>query len=102
MRESLDRLLADVTLMTLALAIALGWSLFQLASGFAELVSTLLVDYPDAAEIVAASRLSGPLTWEVGGRIVTFGGVLRGAVELAIAVVAALLVLHSAGRTARS
>jgi hypothetical protein len=91
-REALDRLIRDVTLVTLALAIAIGWSLFQVASGLAELVSTLLIDYPDRAEIVAASRVSEPLTWDVDGRILTLGPLLRGAVELAAVLLIGLFV----------
>jgi hypothetical protein len=33
MREHVERLLAQTTLVTLALAIAVGWSLFQVAEG---------------------------------------------------------------------
>lgn len=91
MRETLDQLLRDVTLVTLALAIAIGWSLFQVASGFGELVTTLLIDYPENTEI-AASRLYEPLTWDVGGRILTLGSLLRGIVELAVTVLLALLI----------
>jgi hypothetical protein len=46
MRESLDGLLRDLTLVTLALAIALGRALFQVAQGVAEFVSAALIDYP--------------------------------------------------------
>lgn len=92
MREALDGLIRDVTLVTLALAIAIGWSLFQVAAGFGELVSTLLIDYHGNAEIIAASRLSEPLTWDVGGRILTLGPLLRGSVELAAALLIALFV----------
>jgi hypothetical protein len=99
LREALDRLLRDVTLVTLALAIAIGWSLFQVAAGFGELVSTLLVDYPDTAEITAA-QLSEPLTWDVGGRILTLGPLLRGTVELAVALFIALLIRRQTIRSA--
>lgn len=102
MREALDRLLGDVGLVTLALAIAIGWSLFQLASGIGDAVSTLLIDYPSSAELVAASRLSEPLTWEIGGRILMLGPTLRGAVELALVLLVAVLVHGRFARTGRA
>ena len=86
----LDRLLKDVTLITLALAIAFGWSIFRLASGFGQLVSTLFIDYPNSDEFLRGTRLSEPLTWSVGDRILTFGPVLRGATELAVVLAVAL------------
>ena len=101
MRVALDRLLRDVTLVTLALAIAIGWSLFQVASGVGELVTTLLIDYPTESEITA-SQLMQPLTWEVGSRILTFGPLLRGVVELAVVLLAAALVYRAVRGTDRA
>lgn len=92
MRDSLDRLLRDLTLVTLALAIALGWTLFQVAQGAAQLVSTLLIDYPRSADTFGSIRYSEPLTWVVGDRILTFGPLLRGVVELAVVLAVAMLV----------
>jgi hypothetical protein len=98
MGEALDRLLRDLTLVTIALAIALGWSLFQVASGVSELVTTLFIDYPDSAEILRGSRLSEPLTWGVGDRVLTFGPLLRGSIELAVVLGVALFVRSRHGR----
>ena len=97
MREALERLLRDTTLVTLALAIALGWSLFQLASSISDAVSTLLTDFPNASALTESS-LSEPLTWEIGGRIVTLGAALRGAVELAAVLCVAALVYRRSDR----
>jgi hypothetical protein len=67
-RASLDRLLRDLTLVTLALAIALGWALFQVADGLATFVLTLLGDYKrDRLAIYPdVPAFAGPLLWEVG------------------------------------
>ena len=40
-----------MTLVTLALAIAAGWALFQVARGISELISTLLIDYPRQTDL---------------------------------------------------
>jgi hypothetical protein len=94
MGDALDQLIRDVTLVTLALAIAVGWSLFQVASGIADLVSTLLIDFPSEAEVFA-ENLSQPLTWELGGRVLTFGSLFRGTIELAVALLVTYLVLRA-------
>jgi hypothetical protein len=89
-RAAFLRLLDDLTLVTLAFAIALGWSLYQLAHGVSQLVSSFLVDYPPGA--FSAARFSEPLTWNVGGRLLTFGPLLRGAIDLAVVLIVALVV----------
>jgi hypothetical protein len=89
MRNSLDRLLGDVTLVTLALAIALGWSLFQVAAGLSAFVSTLLIE-TDAGLILRATRLGEPLTWEVKGRVFMLGPLLRALIEVAVVLLVAL------------
>lgn len=95
MRESLDRLLRDLTLVTLALAIALGWALFQVAEGVAQLVSGLLYEAPGIGGdlgLVPYGLYTGVLTWEVGGRLLTFGQLVVGLVELAFVLAVAALV----------
>jgi hypothetical protein len=62
---AVDRLLRDATLVGIAIGVALGWALFQVAQGVSVLISTLLADYPGAAGIHAFNF--EPLTWEVGG-----------------------------------
>jgi hypothetical protein len=62
MRNALERLLGDLTLVTLALAIALGWALFQVGEGIADLVSNLLTDWPESSDALAAIPYTQPLT----------------------------------------
>jgi hypothetical protein len=98
MRESFERLLRDLTLVTLALAIAIGWSLIQVAEGFAALISGLLYEISDegpAPNFFAPYGLTewgGVLTWEVGGRVLTFGSLVVGLVQLAVVLVVAAFV----------
>jgi hypothetical protein len=48
MRQDLERLLRDTTLVTLAFAIALGWSLYQLAASSAGFITTAMQDTSDS------------------------------------------------------
>jgi hypothetical protein len=96
-REALDRLLKDLTLTTVALAIALGWSLYQFAAGVSELVATLFIDYGDDLDRNLAPYL--PLTWQVGHRVLTFDRLLRGSIELAVVLGVAAYVRHRGDAT---
>ncbi|MFL5938500.1 MAG: hypothetical protein ACJ744_16215 [Gaiellaceae bacterium] len=91
MREHLDRLLAQTTLVTLALAIAVGWSLFQVAKGVADLVNGLLTNYPDGTGFGVVARTQ-PATWVLGDRVLTFTTLIEGVVELAVVLVVAVLI----------
>jgi hypothetical protein len=93
MREHLDRLLGQTTLVTLALAIAVGWSLFQVAKGVGDLVNGLLTKYPSGTplSVVAATQ---PATWIVDGRVLTFTTLIEGAVELACVVLVAAVIVR--------
>jgi hypothetical protein len=97
-RESLDRLLRDLTLVALALAIALGWSLIQVAEGVAALVSGLLYEIgeedpaPNFLAPFALTEWGGILTWNVGGRVLTFGSLVSGLVQLGVVLVAAAFI----------
>jgi hypothetical protein len=91
MREHVDRLLAQTTLVTLALAIAVGWSLFQVAKGVADLVTGVLSSYPDATGFGVVAR-SQPATWVVGDRVLTFTTLIEGLVELAVVLLVAVLI----------
>src|SRR6059058_455588 len=84
MREAIERFLRDATLVTLVLAIALGWTLVLLAQGVAETVTTLLTHYPDSDLL----DLSGGrhLTWSVGNRLLTLGSLVSGLVAFAVVV----------------
>jgi hypothetical protein len=64
-----------------------------------------IIPYPKPADLPRGARLSEPLTWSVGDRILTFGPLLRGAIELAVVLVVALIILarfrpNGAGRPA--
>jgi hypothetical protein len=87
--QFLDRLVRELSLATLALGIAGGWALFQVAQGVAQSVSTLFSDPPDGTHYFVETE---PLTWFVGDRVLTLGALLRGLIELAVVVIAAALV----------
>ena len=93
MREDLERLLDDITVVTLAIAIAVGWSLYQLAHGIAAFVDGLLTHVPSAD----SGGYIG-LTWVVGHRLVAVDGIVYGAVELLVALAVAVWL---AGRSQR-
>jgi large-conductance mechanosensitive channel len=99
MREHIDRLLAQASIVTLALGVAIGWSLFQVARGVADVVQGLLTKNPDGLQFTAYQN-SQPATWIVGGRVLTFTTLISGIVELAIMLlVAALIARRTALRT---
>lgn len=87
MRDALNRLVHEATLVTLALGIALGWALFQVAEGAAAVVESLLTEYPAGGEYFLT-----PLTWEVGGRVLTLWPLVSGLIELAIVLAVTALV----------
>jgi len=93
MREHFDRLLAQTSLVTLALAIAIGWSLFQVAKGVADLVNGLLTEYPNGSQLISYVN-SQPATWIVQGRVLTFTMLIQGIVELTIVLIAAALIVR--------
>ena len=107
MRENLHRLLDDLTLTTLALAIGLGWSLYQVGVGLANLITTYFTPvarghgYPtNLSFYLTEVRLSqGGLAWVVGHRIVTVGKLVSGLVELGLVLLVALFVKHRAFRS---
>lgn len=92
MRQRLDQLLQDTTLVTVALAIALGWSLFQVGEGLATLVTTFFTRYPFESDLFEGGDFLPALTWEVGGRILSFSDLVEGLVELATVLLVALVV----------
>jgi hypothetical protein len=96
MRETIDRLLRDVTLTSLALAIALGWSLVRVAQGVSDTVTNLLT-HRSSSDLL---DLTGgqPLTWVVGHRVLSLYSLVSGVVELAVVFAVALLVLRYSRR----
>jgi hypothetical protein len=100
MREDIDRLLNQTSLVTLALAIAIGWSLFQVAKGVADLVSGLLTEYPGGTDYLAYVNRQ-PATWIVGGRVLTLTTLIEGAVELAMVLLVTVLIVRRTSATTR-
>jgi hypothetical protein len=68
-----------LTLLTLLLGVALGWSLFEIARGVGVLVTTLLKHVPDEG-------LYGyqPLAWQVGDRVILLQELVEGLIELGL------------------
>ena len=91
MRDHIDSFLDQTTLVALALAIAVGWSLFQVAKGVADFVNGLLTKYPPGTELSLVAN-SQPATWIVHGRLLTFTTFIEGAVEFAFVVFVAVWV----------
>ena len=96
MREHIDRLLAQTSIVTLALGVAIGWSLFQVANGVADLVQGLLTKFPSGSGLLAYHS-SQPATWIVRGRVLTFTTLITGVVELAVVLLVAALMSSIAG-----
>ena len=84
MHDDLERLLRDVSLVTLAFGIAIGWSLYQFAHGVATFVDGLVTHLP-ASETNGFSPIpGGGLTWVVGHRIVALDGIVIALIQLAV------------------
>ena len=94
MREDLDRILQDATLVTIAFAIAIGWSLYQLAHGIAFFIDGLTVHLPAASPngLIPYSSESGGLTWIVGRRYIALDGIVIGLLELGVVLLVAVAV----------
>jgi hypothetical protein len=97
LRAGLHRFLRDPWVLTLAFGIALAWALFEVAQGIGQLVAGLLFEISDADEdnvgrLFLSARYTNVLTWDVGGRVVTFGQLVVGLSELAAVVATAAFV----------
>ncbi len=92
MRGAIDDLLSELTLLTIAAAIALGYAVLDVAQGTSALVVTAFAD-PDE------TFTAGPLTLEVVGRVFGFGQLVAGLVELALVLTAILYVVRSGRRS---
>jgi hypothetical protein len=84
-------------LLSLAAAIALGWSAFQFARGIAAFIDGLFLHLPPHEGGIYAypnaySLGGGALTWEVHHRVVTLDGVLIGAIEVVVVLLLIALV----------
>jgi len=100
--ESLQRVLRDATLVTVAFAIALGWALYSVAQGANYLVTTLLKEVPSQPGIrdLTQTFSIGSLTWQVGDRYLTFGALVGGLIELAVVLAVAAFVYSMRDREA--
>jgi hypothetical protein len=97
MRADLEKLLRDTTLVTLALAIGFGWSLYHLAQGIAQFIDTLTANVPKDEPLgYFEPGSSGGLTWRVGHRVLTLDGILQGLIELAVVATVAVLISRRA------
>ena len=88
MRDRIDTLLGEDSLVMIAFAIAFGWSLFQVAHGVATFIDGLGTHYP-AGE---SGFVVGGLTWIVDRRLITLDSLLEGVIELAVVVAAWMVV----------
>jgi len=80
--------LRETTLATVAFAIALGWSLYQVASGMASLIVLALQDSGGADFEIQRPGIG----WTWGGHIFNFQGLLQGLIELVVVLAVALLI----------
>jgi hypothetical protein len=94
LRRDLDGLLRDTTLTTLAFAIAFGWSLFQVASGLASLITVALRTANDDFGVVALTGLA----WNVGGHILVFEQLVQSLIEFGVVLAVFLVVPRSSRR----
>jgi hypothetical protein len=78
----------------LAFAIALGWSLFQVASGLGYLITTALRTANDSFGVVVL----GGLAWNVGGHILVFDQLVQGLIEFGVVLAVFLVVPRSSRR----
>jgi hypothetical protein len=86
LRNELDRLLRDTTLTTLAFAIGLGWSLFQVVEGLGGLITGALTNSGGESPFYPL------LGWTWGGHIFDFQPLLSGLIEFAVVLGVVLLV----------
>jgi hypothetical protein len=98
-KQGLANVLRDVSLTTLALAIALGWSLYQTGQGVAYFVEGIAAHRSGSLNggsfvPVSGGVAGGPLTWVVGGRLLTFDQLVMGLIELGLVLAVAIYVRH--------
>jgi hypothetical protein len=88
-RDLLDDLLGQVTLLTIAAAIALGYAVLDVAQGLSALVLSGLTEQNDSL-----GSSFGTLTLDVGSRRLEFAQLVSGVVILAVVLAAILYVLR--------
>lgn len=89
--QDLERLLRETTLTTVAFAIALGWSLYQVASGLGSLIVLALPNSDGGGPY----GLSIGWTWR--GHVFEFQSLLQGLIEFAV-ILAVILVVQRRSR----
>lgn len=102
MRQDLERLLRDTTLTTLAFAIALGWTLYQVATGVATFITIALdssESNPFLGAISSGGWIPGVLTWEWGNHVFVFQPILQGLIEFAVVLAVVLVVQRRSRRS---
>lgn len=94
MKLSLVALIRDVSLVTLALGLALGWSLYQIALGVAYFVEDISIHGALAASDgrYAVPVTVGAFTWVVRGRILNLDQLVMGLIDLGSILAIALLI----------
>lgn len=95
--RAIDDLLAEITLVRFALAIAVGWSLYQVAHGFATLVDGVTANLPPGpgSQAILGSPYPGfGLTWIVDHHILHFDDLVIGLIELAVVLSVGALLLR--------
>jgi hypothetical protein len=93
MRDAFDELLAQVGLLTIAAAIALGYAVLNVAQGASVLVLSIFTEQEGT---FAGSR--GTLSLKVGDRILEFAQLASGVATLAIVLAAILYIVRPDGR----
>jgi hypothetical protein len=90
-RQDFERLLRETTLTTVAFAIALGWSLYQVASGLGYLIVAALQNSD------GANPFQTGIGWTWGDHVFDFQPLLQGLIEFAV-VLAVVLVVQRRSR----
>jgi hypothetical protein len=90
MRDAFDELLEQFGLLTIAAAIALGYSLLNVAQGASVLVLSIFTE--QESSFAESSR--GTLSLKVGDRILEFAQLVSGIVTLALVLAAILYVMR--------
>jgi hypothetical protein len=91
---AVEDVLDDLKLTTLAFAIAIGWSIYQVAYGVAQVVEGL-TSHVSSDDIGGVA--GGSMTWVIGHRVLTLDTLVAGLVELTVALVIAALVRRHYG-----
>jgi hypothetical protein len=102
MKINLMGLLRDVSLTTLAFAIALGWSLYQFAYGMATFVEGVTVHSrgfdQQLGGFASLPQYGESLTWVWGHHLFTFGQLVMGLIELGTVLLVTMLVRRFSSR----